>query len=139
MCVIHMPLGVTATILPERNFDEQLVFCMWLGLTHYSLRPSVISDVQRNELYSNWGNHKFNLTPRRLIAEAKLIRQKLDDVGITPFGTLPTAIIEVGDDELKEHFEGAAAVGIGRVRVSLPSYPSRHFDCAALLDSIVDA
>ena len=133
-----LPLGVTAVMLPELDFDEQLGLCRQLGVTHYSIRPRVIPEDQLDQPYSCWGNHKFDLTPERLLREAEQIRGKLDDAGIVPFGTLPAVTVESERDELELHFEGAVAVGAGRMRVGPLAYPEEPFNYADLLDRTVD-
>jgi sugar phosphate isomerase/epimerase len=134
---LPLPHGVTAVMLPELDFAEQLALCRSLGVTHYTLRPRTIAPEQRDKPYSNWGNHKFDLTPERLVREARSIRRQLDDAGLTPWGTVPTATTADPDDALRPHFEGAAAVGAGRVRVAPEPLPKGAFDYAALLDKVV--
>jgi sugar phosphate isomerase/epimerase len=130
-----LPLGVTAVMLPDMDFDEQIALCQELGITHYSLRPRMIPENMRDQPWSNWGNHKFDLTPQRLLREAPEIRRKLLDAGLTPFGTLPRA--EVDDGDLAMHFEAAAKVGAGRVRVGPGAYPKGHFDYPQWLEQTV--
>jgi len=65
-----MELGVTAVMLPELDFDEQIALCQELGIRYYQYRPRIIPPDQRDKPYSNWGNHKFDLTPERLVREA---------------------------------------------------------------------
>ena len=134
----NLPLGVTAVMLPELDFDEQLALCQQLGVTHYSVRPRDIPPDQVDKPWGNWGNHRFDLTPRRLLREAKVIGAKLRDAGITPFGTVPAATITDSDDDLKLHFEGAAAIGAGRVRVAPHRYPDTPFDYGAFLGEVVE-
>lgn len=138
MAVTNMPLGVTAVMLPELDLDEQIALCGECGVTHYSLRPRVIAENHRDKPWSNWGNHRFDLTPRRLLAEAKTIGKKLTDAGLTPFGTLPTCTSSDTDDEIRLHLEGAAAVGAGRVRVAPANYPAGSFDYPATLQREID-
>ena len=133
-----MPLGVTAVMLPELDFAEQIALCASLGVTHYSIRPRIIPPDQVGKGWGNWGNHKFDLTPERLVREGKTIRKQLDDAGLVPFGTVPGASVLDSDDTLKLHFEGAAIVGAGRVRVAPESYPKTPFNYAALLDKQVE-
>lgn len=138
MAITNMPLGVTAVMLPELDFDEQLALCRRLGVTHYSLRPRVIGEKDRDKPFSNWGNHKFDLTPERLVRSGAEIRRRIVDAGLVPFGTVPNASTASSDDELKMHFEGAAAAGAGRVRVGPEGYPKTPFDYAELLKKVVD-
>lgn len=132
-----LPLGVTAVMLPEIDFDEQVALCQKLGITHYSWRPRVIPPDARDAAYSPWGRHAFDLTPKRLLAEAAALRRQLEDAGLTSFGTLPAASTSDSDDDLKRHFEGAAAVGAGRVRVGPERYPDGPFDYDELLNRII--
>lgn len=133
-----MPLGVTAVMLPELDFEEQLSLCAEVGVTHYTLRPRIIADDQRDKPYSNWGNHKFDLTPRRLVKEGKTLCRKMNDAGITAYGTLPRASSADGGDDLRVHLEGAAAVGAGRVRIAPTAYPDGRFDYQDLLNTTID-
>lgn len=138
MAITTMPLGVTAVMLPELDFDEQLSLCASLGVTHYCLRPRIIPESQQGKPYGNWGNHKFDLTPARLAKEAKTIRQKILNAGLTPFGTVPALTSVAEPDVLKLNLEGAAAVGAGRMRVAPTPYPQEHFDYAAELQKQID-
>ncbi len=130
-------LGVQATMLPELDFDEQIALCQRLGVTHYTLRPRIIKADQRDKPYSNWGNHRFDLTPQRLLDEADALRKQLADAGMRPFGTVPQASADQSDDELRLHINGAAAVGAGRVRINPAMYPHKPFDYAAFLDAVI--
>jgi len=133
-----MPLGVTAVMLPDLDFDEQIALCQRLGVTHYSLRPRIIPDDMRDKPWSNWGNHRFDLTPQRLLEEATAIRQRLDAAGIVPFGTVPSANTLQDDASLQLDLQGAAAVGAGRMRLNPAPYPKGPFDYKAFLDGIVE-
>jgi sugar phosphate isomerase/epimerase len=142
MAITTLPLGVTAVMLPELDFAEQLALLKSLGLTHYSIRPRYIADDQRGKPWGNWGNHKFDLTPERLVKEGQQIRRQLDDAGITPFGTVPAISVDDADDVLKLSFEGAQIVGAGRVRVAPPGwagYPKgQAFNYQDVLKKTVD-
>jgi sugar phosphate isomerase/epimerase len=133
-----MPLGVTAVMLPELDFAEQIALCASLGVTHYSVRPRNIPPEQVGKPWGNWGNHKFDLTPARLIREGREMKKQLEDAGLTAFGTVPAVSVLEADDALKVHFEGAAIIGAGRVRIAPESYPKTRFDYAALLDKQVE-
>lgn len=131
----NLSLGVTAVMLPELDFDEQIALCRELGVTHYSVRPRDIPHELRDKPWGNWGNHKFDLTPKRLVEEAAAIKAKLLDAGLTPFGTVPAINNSITDEDLKLHLEGAAAVDAGRMRVAPAPYDTtRVFDYEALLE-----
>lgn len=132
------PLGLTAVMLPELDFDQQIALCKEVGITHYSVRPRVIPENQRNAEPGNWGRHIFDLTPDRLAIEGKEIAKKLAAAGLTPFGTVPGASIANTQAELELHFKGAALVGAGRVRVAPLPYPQDGaFDYHKLLDETI--
>lgn len=118
MPIKTLPLGVTAVMLPDLDFDEQLALLKKCGVTHYSIRPRIIPEGERGKPWGNWGNHKYDLTPARLVKEGREIRKRLLDAGLTPFGTVPAITLSDSDDVLKEAFEGAQIVEAGRVRVS---------------------
>ena len=133
-----MRLGVTAVMLPELDFPAQLELCVRLGVTCYQLRPRTIPATERGKPPSPWGNHRFDLTPERLVREGPAIAAALRTAGLEPWGTLPSASIDDHDDALKLHAEGAAVSGAGRVRIGPTPYPDRPFDYPSLLARVVD-
>ncbi len=135
---LPMPLGVTAVMLPELNFEQQIALCSELGVTHYCVRPRIIPEEHVGKPYSNWGNHAFDLTPQRLVAEASTIKKQIEDAGLTVFGSVPAVLVDAPVDELKLHFEGAAAVGAGRVRVSPRVYPKGPFNYETRLEEEIE-
>lgn len=134
------PLGVTGVMLPELDFGQQLELCHRLGLTHYTLRPRVVAPARRNEPYSFWGNHRYDLTPRALLEQATGIRQQITTLGLTPFGTVPAAVSDLDDATLDLHLSGAAMCGAGRVRINPRPYPHQDptFDYPARLQQALD-
>ncbi len=133
------PLGVTAVMLPELDFGDQIALCQRLGLTHYTYRPRVVPAARRGEPYSFWGAHRFNLTPHDLLERATELRQQLQSLGLTPFGTVPAATSDLDDAVLDLHLRGAAMSGAGRVRINPRPYPrdGAIFDYAAFLEQVV--
>jgi len=133
-----MPIGVTAVMLPELDFDEQASLAAELGLAHYVYRPRVIGEKQRDKPYSNWGNHRFDLTPQRLVKQGAALTRRLRDAGIEPFGTVPHATLDDDEDTLRLHFEGAAAAEATAVRINPHLYPGGLFDYGAYVQRVVD-
>lgn len=131
------PLGVTAVMLSELEFAEQLALCEALNLTYYVYRPRVIPKERRSEAYTNWGNHRFDLTPDRLIAEGALLAADLTAAGVIPYYTLPEADTSTSDDEWEIHMRGAATGECSRIRVSPADYANEVFDYGAHLEQIV--
>lgn len=129
----HPPLGVSAVMLPELSFEEQVALCREHGVSHYSLRPRQIAEDQRSQPYSYWGNHKFDLTPQGLVERGRELRAVLQAAGMTPFGTTPAATSEAPAEVHELNFLGAAEVGAGRVRINPQAYPREPFDYEAAL------
>jgi sugar phosphate isomerase/epimerase len=133
-----MRLGVTAVMLPELDFPAQLALCSRLGVTYYQIRPRNIPEDERTKPPSPWGNHRFDLTPERLVKEGPAIAAAIRGAGLEPWGTLPAACIDDADDALRLHAEGAAVSGAGRVRIGPTPYPGHPFDYADFLARVVD-
>lgn len=131
-----LPLGVTAVMLPELDFEDQLDLCRSLGITHYVYRPRLIPEKARDQPYSNWGNHKFDLTPERLKDSGKVLSDRLREAGLQTWGTVPNCDTGTPLDELRLHLEGAAAVGAPNVRINPVRYPQTLFDFRAYLDQV---
>lgn len=135
------PIGYTAVMLPELDLSEQIALCKKLAVTHVSLRPRIIPAEQVGKPWGNWGNHKFDLYPARLVREGAQIKKQLADAGMTICGTVPAINTDASDDVLKEAFEGAAIVGAGRTRVAPTNgrgYPSEGaFNYQEWLDKTV--
>lgn len=132
-----MELGVTAVMLPELDFDEQRALCARLGVKYYQYRPRVIGADQRDKPYSNWGNHKFDLTPQRLVDEGAELTRQLRGDGLEPWGTVPALTIDADDDDVERHLDGAVAAEAKCVRCGPPAYPKQPFDYAKMLEEIL--
>ncbi|MBM4031502.1 MAG: sugar phosphate isomerase/epimerase [Planctomycetes bacterium] len=133
-----MEMGVTAVMLPELDFAEQIALCRELGIRFYQYRPRVIPPEQRDKPWGNWGNHKFDLTPERLVKEGAALTRRLRAAGLQPWGTLPACCVTDPDDAIKLHLDGAAAADAKAVRCGPPSYPREPFDYPELLKRVVD-
>ena len=131
-------LGVTAVMLSELDFDEQVALCVSLGVRYYQYRPREIADRDRDKPYSNWGNHKFDLTPKRLLAEGQSLTRRLRDAGLEPWGTVPHLTVDCPADEVRLAVDGAAAAGAGRVRCNPPIYSEGLFDYGDYLKRTLD-
>jgi len=132
-----MPLGVTGVMLPEMDLDEQIALCVELGVTHYVARPRLIGDKQRDQPYSSHGNHKYDLTPQRLLEEGAAIGEQIRAAGLTTFCTVPRGSADAPDEEHDLNFRGAAAAGFSRVKITPISYPKGLFDYADYVDAAV--
>ena len=133
-----LPLGVTAVMLAELDFDEQVAHCRRLGVTHYVFRPRYIAEQARGKPYRSHGNYKFDLTPERLVKEGEAFRRQLEDAGMVPFCTVPQDNADVDDDMFRLHLEGAAAAGATRIKVTPPNYPDGVFDYDAYLENAIE-
>jgi sugar phosphate isomerase/epimerase len=119
-----MELGVTAVMLPELDFDEQISLLQKLKVKYYQYRPRIIPESERGKPFGNpWGNHKFDLTPQRFVKEGAQLTRKLRDAGLEPWGTVSACGTANPDDELKLHLDGAAAAGVKSLRFTAPPQP----------------
>lgn len=132
-----MNLGVTAVMLPELDFEEQITLCAALGLRYYQYRPRVIAEAQRSQPYSSHGNHKFDLTPQRFLQEGAALTAQLRKAGLEPWGTLPSANINDPDETLRLHLEGAAHAEARCVRIGPPPCPGKPFNYTELLERVI--
>jgi sugar phosphate isomerase/epimerase len=133
-----MDIGVTAVMLPEIDFEEQVDLCVSLGVRLYQIRPRKITPEQRTEPYSCWGNHRFDLTPERLVREGAAIEARLRQAGMSPWGPLPSPSAAPSDDEIDLHLRGAQVAKAGCMRLSAPPYPSGIFDFHSWMDGVVE-
>jgi len=133
-----MEMGVTAVMLPELEFAEQIALCEELGVHYYQYRPRIIAPDQRDKPYGNWGNHKFDLTPERLVKEGAELTRRLRDAGMEPWGTVPSLAVDMPDDAIRIHLEGAAVAEAKCVRCGPPAYPREPFDYSDLLERVVE-
>lgn len=133
-----MEMGVTAVMLPDLEFDEQIALCQELGIRYYQYRPRVIPPEQRDKPWGNWGNHKFDLTPERLVRDGPSLTRRLRAAGLEPWGTVPVCSVDMPDDAIKLHLEGAAAADAKAIRCGPPGYPREPFNYPELLQRVVD-
>jgi sugar phosphate isomerase/epimerase len=97
----------------------------------------VIAERRRGEAYSNWGNHKFDLTPQRLLDEGRGLTARLREAGMEPWGTVPGINVDTSDEDLRVAFEGAVAADACCVRCNPPGYPNQPFDYAGFCEHVV--
>jgi sugar phosphate isomerase/epimerase len=132
------PLGVTAVMLAELDFDQQLALCGELGVTHYVYRPRHVSDEQRARDYHPHGKHKFDLTPERLIDEGPRLAEAVRSAGLVPFYSVPRGTLADEDAKLDGDLAGAAAGGCDRIRLMPPPLPKGLFDYDAYVQRARD-
>lgn len=136
----HLPLGVTAVMLPELDFDEQINLCASLGVTHYVFRPRDVPPAQKRAPYSNWGNHKFDLTPTRFAEEGAELGRKLRDAGLRPWCSVPRSHAGSDRSQLEQDMIGCAQAGCASIRLMPPPYPKEGlFDYDAYLSEAIAA
>ncbi len=132
-----MQLGVNAVMLPELDFAQQIELCASAKVHYYQYRPRHIPAEQRDKPYSFWGNHKFDLTPERLLAEGPALTRQLRAAGMEPWGTAPALNVDASDEQLLLHVRGAAAAEARCVRCNPPVYPRGIFDYPAYLEQTI--
>jgi len=131
-------LGVSAVMLSELDFPEQLSLCRSLDLAYYVYRPRIIAADARQEPFSNWRNHRFDLTPQRLLDEGPRLRSEIENAGLVPFCTMPEVDTSTDVDEIEMHLRGASAGGCSRFRLSPQDFPRPVFDFEDHCREVVD-
>ena len=132
-----MDIGVTAVMLPELDFDEQIALCRELGLRYYQYRPRVVPKEHRGKPFSNWGNHKFDLTPQRFAEEGAALTARLREAGLEPWGSVPRLSVDSDEADIRLAIEAVAGAEAKCMRLGPPAYPREPFDYAELLDRAV--
>jgi sugar phosphate isomerase/epimerase len=128
-----MELGVNAVMLPELDFAQQIELCVSAKLRYYQYRPRHIPADQRDKPFGFWGNHRFDLTPERLLAEGVELTRQLRSAGLEPWGTAPALNVDAADEQILLHIRGAAAAEARCIRCNPPAYPRGVFDYPAYL------
>ncbi|MBI5834098.1 MAG: sugar phosphate isomerase/epimerase [Armatimonadetes bacterium] len=114
-----MKVCATTVMMPEHDLPEAAEFLAGLGFDGVEWRCRRISDEQRAQPYSNWGNHRFDLSPDNLGARGGEL------VAVTRANGLEIACLATNMpasdlDTVRLVAEGCAKHGIGKFRLGAP-------------------
>ncbi|MCJ7750072.1 MAG: sugar phosphate isomerase/epimerase [Armatimonadetes bacterium] len=114
-----MRYSATSVMMPELTLEEQAALLRRLGFDGIEWRVRRVSEEQRGKGYSEWGEHKNDLTPENFLDNAPRMRQVAADHGLAIAGIASNA---PADDvqQVKLLAEGAKACGAPFIRVGCP-------------------
>ncbi len=133
-----MRYSATSVMMPELELEEQAALLQRLGFDGIEWRVRRVPDGQRGKGYSNWGEHKNDLTPESFAAGAARMKEAASAHGLAIAGIASNA---PADDleQVKLLAEGAAACGAPFVRVGCPRGYDGSVDYNLLYDETIDA
>jgi len=114
-----MKVCATTVMMPEHDLEEAAAYLAGLGFDGVEWRCRRISDEQRTQAYSNWGNHKFDLSPDNLAQRGAELVEVSRAHGLE-IACLATNMPASDLDTVRLVAEGCAQHGIGKFRLGAP-------------------
>ncbi len=74
-----MRYSATSVMTPELTLEEQAALLQRLGFDGIEWRVRRVSDEQRGKGFSEWGEHKNDLTPENFAEDAARMKQVAAD------------------------------------------------------------
>lgn len=133
-----MKYSATSVMMPELAMEEQADLLQRLGFDGIEWRVRRVPDSQRGKGYSEWGEHKNDLTPENFAQNAEHMKQVAADHGLAIAGiasNAPASDVE----QVKLLAEGAAACGAPFIRVGCPRGYDGSVGYNELYDEAVEA
>jgi len=114
-----MRYSATTVMMPELSLEEQASLLQRLGFDGVEWRVRRVPDEQRGKGFSEWGEHKNDLTPENFAANAARMKKVAADHGLAIAGIASNA---PADDleQVKLLAAGAQACGTPFIRVGCP-------------------
>jgi len=114
-----MRYSATSVMMPSLTLEEQAALLSRLGYDGIEWRVRRVPEAARGKGFSEWGEHRNDLTPESFAANAARMRQVASDHGLAIAGIAsnPTA---ADVEQVKLLAEGAQACGALFVRVGCP-------------------
>ncbi len=133
-----MKYSATSVMLPQLTMEEQAELLQRLGFDGIEWRVRRVPESQRGKGFSEWGEHKNDLTPENFAANAAKMNQVASDHGLAIAGIASNAPAD-DIEQVKLLAEGAAAGGraaggIPFVRIGCP----RGFDDSVNYNTLYD-
>lgn len=128
----------TSVMLPELTMEEQAGLLARLGFDGIEWRVRRVPEGARGRGYSNWGEHRNDLTPENFVKNAGRMRQVAADHGLVIAG-LATNPPATDLEQIRLLAEGAAACGAPFVRVGCPRGYDGSVNYHVLYEEAVEA
>lgn len=133
-----MKYSATSVMLPQLTMEEQAELLQRLGFDGIEWRVRRVPESQRGKGFSEWSEHKNDLTPENFAANAAKMKQVASDHGLAIVGIASNAPA-TDLAQVKLLAEGAAAGGIPFVRIGCPRGFDGSVNYNTLYDEAVDA
>ena len=114
-----MRYSATSVMMPDLTLEEQVALLHRLGFDGIEWRVRRVSDEQRGRGFSEWGEHKNDLTPENFLDKAPRMRQIAADHGLAIAGIASNAPAD-DIEQVKLLAQGAKACGAPFIRVGCP-------------------
>jgi sugar phosphate isomerase/epimerase len=111
--------SATSVMMPELNMEEQAALLQRLGFDGIEWRVRRVPKEQRGAGYSEWGEHKNDLTPESFLGNAEQMKQVASAHGLAIAGIASNAPA-TDLEQVRLLGEGAQACGSPFVRVGCP-------------------
>jgi sugar phosphate isomerase/epimerase len=133
-----MRYSATSVMLPDLTLEEQAALLQRLGFDGIEWRVRRVPASARGKGYSEWGEHKNDLTPENFARNAPRMTQVAADHGLAIAGIASNAPA-TDLEQVRLLGEGAAACGAPFVRVGCPRGYDGTENYNALFEEAVDA
>jgi sugar phosphate isomerase/epimerase len=133
-----MRYSATSVMMPELELEEQAELLQRLGFDGIEWRVRRVADEQRGRGYSNWGEHRNDLTPEDFAEKGPRMKQAASAHGLAIAGIASNAPAD-DVEQVELLAEGAAACGAPFVRVGCPRGYNGSVDYNLLYDETVEA
>jgi len=114
-----MRYSATSVMMPELTLEEQAALLRRLGFDGVEWRVRRVSDERRGRGFSEWGEHKNDLTPESFLDNAPRMKQIAADHGLAIAGIASNAPAD-DIEQVKLLAQGAKACGAPFIRVGCP-------------------
>ena len=128
-----MRYSATSVMMPDLTMEEQAALLQRLGFDGIEWRVRRVPDSQCGQGYSEWGEHKNDLTPENFAENAPRMKQVAAAHGLAIAGLASNAAA-TDLQQVKLLAEGAAACGAPFMRVGCP----RRYDGSANYNTLYD-
>ena len=133
-----MRYSATTVMMPQLGLEEQADLLQRLGFDGVEWRVRRVPADQRGKGFSEWGEHKNDLTPENFAAEAARMKKVAADHGLAIAGIASAASAD-DLEQVKLLAEGSAACGAPFFRVWCPRWYDRQTPYQVLFEEGVEA
>ena len=140
-----MRYSATSVMMPDLTLEEQAALLHRLGFDGIEWRVRRVSDEQRGKGFSEWGEHKNDLTPENFLDNAPRMKRVAADHGLAIAGIASNAPAD-DIEQVKLLAQGAKACGAPFIRVGCPhlydgtrSYNELYAEAVEAYDAVLKA